>query len=786
MLLVLSPFGGGAIAATSTGTNGDVVYANAGTIYRLSGTAGTPQSVASGVDPSWSPNGLQLALAANAAGTGPIETCSMSAACSPAAVPGTTGREPVWSPDGSKIAYVSGTNIHTVTSSGLGDTVQVAGRDPSWDPEDPTQLAYSDGSSIFICTVTALITCSSSTGSAIVSGTHPAWSPDGKEIAYVDGGGGISVVVLAGLTTSSVAATGTTPSWSPEQDTLLYSDASGIEVATFSGSSWSSTAITGTAGGTSPDRQTLAPVAGTQPAIIGAAQTGAQLQSSTGSWIGTDPTRFPYQYTWKRCDSSGNNCNTTVAGPSTANTYAPVSLDVGSRLVVIVTGRNQANSTQSSASVPTAIVVAAPPSAPVNTSYPVITLPFTNTTGVPNTGDTLSTSNGTWTGSFPMTFTYQWKKCDSPTGSCYTIPGATHSTFTITGDLYQWSIRAEVTATNGAAAVAQNSEATKLVSAIPPNLRVTPQITGTVMVDQTLSIGTGTWDGSAPLTFKYEWRRCNPPGDLTSCVPISGATSATYVPVVADIGQTLRVWITGSNPAGSQTWPTNHTFPVVDKPHFAPTAGDSPLIVGTLEVGGILTASIGTFTGDSPIVTKQQWQRCDATGSACKDIKNATKQVYHPVAADIGSTLRLVVTATNAYGKALSISDVTEPVIPQLPHIKGETIIGSSKNDYLIGTIHDDVINGNGGNDTINGDGGYDTINGGSGNDVINVPGPGRSKINGGSGSDTIYAANGEKDTIDCGSGNDRAVIDAFDVVHNCEVVQVGSSGSGSGSGSGS
>ena len=190
----------------------------------------------------------------------------------------------------------------------------------------------------------------------------------------------------------------------------------------------------------------------------------------------------------------------------------------------------------------------------------------------------------------------------------------------------------------------------------------------------------------------------------------------------------------------------------------------------------MLTASIGTFTGDAPIATKQQWQRCDATGGACKDIKGATKQIYHPTSSDVGSTLRLVVTATNLYGKAMSISDVTEPVIPQLPHIKGETIIGSSKNDYLIGTPHDDLIKGNGGNDTINGDGGYDTIYGGAGNDVINVAGPGSSHVYGGPGSDTIYAANGEKDYIDCGPGQDRAVIDPFDVVHNCEVVQVGNS----------
>ena len=337
-----------------------------------------------------------------------------------------------------------------------------------------------------------------------------------------------------------------------------------------------------------------------------------------------------------------------------------------------------------------------------------------------------------------------------------------------------------MTATNSSGAVAQNSESTKVIGAIKPFLRVTPQITGTVMVGQTLALTPGTWDGSLPLTFTYSWRRCDPLGDAAQLRRRSGATTATYIPVVADIGTTLRVWITATNPAGSDQGVTNHTFPVVDKPHFAPTTSDSPLIVGTLEVGGVLTASIGSFTGDLPIATTQQWQRCDATGGACKDIKGATKQIYHPTSTDVGSTLRLVVTATNLYGKAVSISDVTEPVIPRLPHFKGKTITGTSKADYLIGTIHDDLIKGLGGNDTINGDGGYDTIYGGPGNDVINVAGPGSSHVYGGPGSDTIYAANGEKDYIDCGPGQDRAVIDPFDVVHNCEVVQVGSS-SGSG-----
>ncbi len=152
-----------------------------------------------------------------------------------------------------------------------------------------------------------------------------------------------------------------------------------------------------------------------------------------------------------------------------------------------------------------------------------------------------------------------------------------------------------------------------------------------MQVAQTLSLTSGTWDGSTPLTFTYSWRRCDPVGTLTSCVQVPGGTSATYIPVVADIGFSLRVWITGSNPAGSDVAVTNHTFPVIDRAHFAPSTTDAPLIVGTLEVGGLVSTSVPTFSGDTPIVTKQQWQRCDATGGACHNIAKATKLTYVPV-----------------------------------------------------------------------------------------------------------------------------------------------------------
>ena len=44
-----------------------------------------------------------------------------------------------------------------------------------------------------------------------------------------------------------------------------------------------------------------------------------------------------------------------------------------------------------------------------------------------NEGQTLTVSNGSWTGS-PSSFAYQWQDCDSAGNTCTTITGATSST----------------------------------------------------------------------------------------------------------------------------------------------------------------------------------------------------------------------------------------------------------------------------------------------------------------------------------------------------------------------
>lgn len=96
---------------------------------------------------------------------------------------------------------------------------------------------------------------------------------------------------------------------------------------------------------------------------------------------------------------------------------------------------------------------------------------------------------------------------------------------------------------------------------------------------------------------------------------------------------------------------------------YAPTNTAAPTINDTTpERGQTLTASPGTWTGDQPITFRYQWERCNASGAACAAIAGATAQTYTVATADVGNTLRVTVTATNATGSRSASSAVTAVV----------------------------------------------------------------------------------------------------------------------------
>ena len=115
-----------------------------------------------------------------------------------------------------------------------------------------------------------------------------------------------------------------------------------------------------------------------------------------------------------------------------------------------------------------------------------------------------------------------------------------------------------------------------------------------------------------------------------------------------------------------------------------------PTISGTPAQGQTLTATAGTWD-NSPTSYTYLWVRCPSSGGAPDaadgaPIGGAATTAYVVSAADVGSRLRVRVTATNADGSATAASNATElvtatqpgPPNTQLPSISGQTVVGQT------------------------------------------------------------------------------------------------------------
>lgn len=117
----------------------------------------------------------------------------------------------------------------------------------------------------------------------------------------------------------------------------------------------------------------------------------------------------------------------------------------------------------------------------------------------------------------------------------------------------------------------------------------------------------------------------------------------------------------------------------------APVNTGTPTISGTPQEGETLTADKGTWSGN-PTTFAYAWSRCDKNGNNCSTIKDATSSTYKLDTPDVGHTLRVTVTATDANkqsGTATSVptavvSSASAPKNTALPTVSGTVDVGSA------------------------------------------------------------------------------------------------------------
>jgi uncharacterized protein YukE len=200
--------------------------------------------------------------------------------------------------------------------------------------------------------------------------------------------------------------------------------------------------------------------------------------------------------------------------------------------------------------------------------------------------------------------------------------------------------------------VAVGAGASRGASAAGPVMLLAPAAVGAPVVGQRLTALHGTWNGSAAISYHYQWYRCD--SGAAHCSSIRGATAPSYKLVAADVTHTIGVTVKATASSGTSSAYASVVGLVASATStFVSTV--QPLIAGAVQQGRTLQVDNGAWSR-SPTSFAYSWSRCNKNARICTPIAGATAATYVVTAEDVGHALVVLVTASSGGATAAAIS----------------------------------------------------------------------------------------------------------------------------------
>ncbi len=295
--------------------------------------------------------------------------------------------------------------------------------------------------------------------------------------------------------------------------------------------------------------------------------------------------------------------------------------------------------------------------APKNTALPVVS-------GTATVGQTLTTSNGTWT-SNPASFTYGWQHCDSGGLNCAVISGATNNSYLLSSADSGFTIRSSVKATNSVGSTTAVSAQTAVVTS-PTSVSISTTSLPTGVLNSAYSATLAATGGVTPYTWSLASGTLPPGLGLASSTGnISGTPTATGTNNI-----TVQVTDANSATATKALSLTVQTTVATTTAHIQTTGASTPgsgassvnVTINPATAGNTLLVGINT---DASSLTAVSDNKSDTFSVASKVVAGGeTYAIYYAKNIAAGATS---VTVTTSYGDSDVIVSEYQGLDPVAP-----------------------------------------------------------------------------------------------------------------------